>query len=181
MRRGADRSLHQRDEAFQQRDWGRRAARNMKSTGIRRQRRRRRRSCRKNAAVERAGARPRPPISAPASRHRCAAAPRACSWSPARYQQHVGVARRGDEPQAEALQVVVGVGERVDFQFAAVAGAGVDLREWRGCARSAASSAWLRAAPASAASSAIVRRAGAPRSAALQHGSRTGSCAWRAA
>ena len=48
-------------------------------------------------------------------------------------QQHVGVARRGDEAQAEALQIVEGIGERVDLQLAAVAGAGVDLADRRGC------------------------------------------------
>ncbi len=44
-------------------------------------------------------------------------------------QQHVGVARRGDEAQAEALEVVEGVVERVDLQLAAVAGAGIDLAD----------------------------------------------------
>ena len=44
-------------------------------------------------------------------------------------QQHVGMARRGDEAQAEALEVVEGVVERVDLQLAAVAGAGVDLAD----------------------------------------------------
>ena len=39
------------------------------------------------------------------------------------------MARRGDEAQAEALEIVEGVVERVDFQFAAVAGAGVDLAD----------------------------------------------------
>ena len=42
-------------------------------------------------------------------------------------QQHVGVARAGDEPDAQALDVVVRVAERVDLQLAAVARARVDL------------------------------------------------------
>ena len=44
-------------------------------------------------------------------------------------QQHVGVARAGDEPDAQALDVVVGVVERVDLQLAAVARAGIDLAD----------------------------------------------------
>ena len=43
--------------------------------------------------------------------------------------QHVGMARRGDEAQAEALEVVERVVERVDFEFAAIAGAGIDLAD----------------------------------------------------
>ena len=39
------------------------------------------------------------------------------------------MARRGDEAQAEAFQVVERVVERVDFQFAAVAGAGIHLAD----------------------------------------------------
>ena len=39
------------------------------------------------------------------------------------------MARRGDEAQAEALEVVEGVVERVDLELAAVAGAGVDLAD----------------------------------------------------
>ena len=39
------------------------------------------------------------------------------------------MARRGDEPQAEALDVVIGVVERVDFQLASIAGSGIDLAD----------------------------------------------------
>ena len=42
-------------------------------------------------------------------------------------EQQVGVARAGDELDAQAFDVVVGVVERVDLQLAAVARAGVDL------------------------------------------------------
>ena len=45
------------------------------------------------------------------------------------HQQHVGMARRGDEAQAEALEIVEGVVERVDLELAAVAGAGIDLAD----------------------------------------------------
>ena len=37
--------------------------------------------------------------------------------------------RRGDEPQAEPLDVVIGVVERVNFQLASVAGSGIDLAD----------------------------------------------------
>ena len=47
------------------------------------------------------------------------------------------MARRGDEAQAEALQVVERVVECVDFQFAAVAGAGVDLADRQAAAEPA--------------------------------------------
>jgi hypothetical protein len=46
-----------------------------------------------------------------------------------RHHQHVGMARRGDKAQAEALEIVEGVVERMDFELAAVAGAGVDLAD----------------------------------------------------
>ena len=52
-------------------------------------------------------------------------------------QQHIGMPRRGDEAQAEALQVVERVVERVDFQLAAVAGAGVHLADRQASARAA--------------------------------------------
>ena len=39
------------------------------------------------------------------------------------------MARRGDEAQAETLEIVEGVVERVDFQLAAVAGAGIHLAD----------------------------------------------------
>src|SRR3974390_217272 len=45
----------------------------------------------------------------------------------ARDKQHVGMPRRGDETHAEALEIVERVVQRVDFQFAAIARAGVDL------------------------------------------------------
>ena len=45
------------------------------------------------------------------------------------HHQHIGMARRGDEAQAEALDVVIGVVERVDFELASVARAGVDLAD----------------------------------------------------
>ena len=80
------------------------------------------------------------------------------------HQQHVGVARRGDEAQAEALEVVEGVVERVDLQLAAVAGAGIDLADRQAAAEPAARGAVdalprARRAPRR-------RRAAAPRSAA---------------
>jgi hypothetical protein len=37
------------------------------------------------------------------------------------------MARRGHEPDAEALEVVIGIVQGVDLQFASVAGAGIDL------------------------------------------------------
>jgi hypothetical protein len=43
--------------------------------------------------------------------------------------QHVGVPERGDEAQAEAFQIVEGIVERMDFQLATVAGAGVHLAD----------------------------------------------------
>ena len=46
-------------------------------------------------------------------------------------EQHVGMARRGDEAQAEALEVVEGVVESMDFQFATIAGSGVDFADGR--------------------------------------------------
>ena len=59
-------------------------------------------------------------------------------------EQHVGVARRGDEPDAEALDVVDRVVERVDLQLAAVARSGVDLAD----RQRAAEQAGARARPA---------------------------------
>src|SRR5215813_2470040 len=46
-----------------------------------------------------------------------------------RYEQHVGMARRGDEPDSEALQVVHDVVESMYFQLAAIAGPGIDLSD----------------------------------------------------
>jgi hypothetical protein len=43
------------------------------------------------------------------------------------HEQHVRVPGARDEPDAEALDVVVRVAERVDLELAGVAGAGVDL------------------------------------------------------
>ena len=45
------------------------------------------------------------------------------------HQQQVGVARARDEPDAESLDVVVRIAERVDLELAAVARAGVDLAD----------------------------------------------------
>ncbi len=39
------------------------------------------------------------------------------------------MARRGDEAQAEPLEIVEGVAERMDLQLAAVARAGIDLAD----------------------------------------------------
>ena len=39
------------------------------------------------------------------------------------------MARGGDEPDTETLDIVKGVAERVDFEFAAVARAGVDFAD----------------------------------------------------
>src|SRR5260370_31106545 len=44
-----------------------------------------------------------------------------------RHHQHIGMARRGNEPETKAFDVVVGVVKRVNFEFASVAEAGVDL------------------------------------------------------
>ncbi len=45
------------------------------------------------------------------------------------HQQQVGVPRAGDEMDPVALEVVVGVVQRLDLEFAAVAGAGIDLAD----------------------------------------------------
>jgi hypothetical protein len=47
------------------------------------------------------------------------------------------VTRRGDEAQPEALEIVEGVVERVNFKLAAVAGAGVDFADGEAAAKSA--------------------------------------------
>jgi hypothetical protein len=44
-------------------------------------------------------------------------------------QQDVGVARRGDEADAESLQIVESVVERVDLEFTAVAGASIHFAD----------------------------------------------------
>ena len=54
------------------------------------------------------------------------------------HQQHVGVARRGDEAQPEALEIVEGIVERVDLKLAAIAGAGIDLADGEAAAEPAA-------------------------------------------
>jgi hypothetical protein len=53
-------------------------------------------------------------------------------------KQHVGMARRGHEAQAEALQVVEGVSQRVDLELAAIARSGVDLADRQRAAEPAA-------------------------------------------
>ena len=45
------------------------------------------------------------------------------------HHQHIGMARRGDKAQAEALEIIKRIAERVNFQFAAVAGAGIDMAD----------------------------------------------------
>jgi hypothetical protein len=47
------------------------------------------------------------------------------------------VTRRGDEPEAEAFQVVEGVVESVDLQLAKVAGPGVHLADRQRAAEAA--------------------------------------------
>ena len=49
------------------------------------------------------------------------------NWSG--HQKHVGVTRRGDKAQAEALQIVERIVEGMNLKFAAVAGAGVDFAD----------------------------------------------------
>ena len=51
------------------------------------------------------------------------------------------MARRGDEAQAETLEIVERIVQRVDFKLAAIAGAGIDLRGSRGCAPGGAGAA----------------------------------------
>ena len=45
------------------------------------------------------------------------------------HEQQVGMARGGHEADTEALDIVKGVAERVDFEFAAVAGARIDFAD----------------------------------------------------
>ena len=45
------------------------------------------------------------------------------------------MARRRDKAQAETFEIVEGVVERMDFQFAAVAGAGIDLADRQAAAQ----------------------------------------------
>src|SRR5579864_9315394 len=44
----------------------------------------------------------------------------------ARHEQHISMTRGGDEMQTEALEIVKGVVERVDFELTAIARAGID-------------------------------------------------------
>ena len=45
------------------------------------------------------------------------------------------MARRGDEAQAEALEIVEGVVQRVDLELAAIAGPGIDLADGEAAAK----------------------------------------------
>ena len=46
-----------------------------------------------------------------------------------RNHQDVGMAGRSDKAQAEAFEIIEGVAQRMDFQFAAIAGAGIDFAD----------------------------------------------------
>jgi hypothetical protein len=50
------------------------------------------------------------------------------------HEQHVRMARRSDKVNTEALDVMDGVIERIDFQLTSVAGAGIDLSDGEGAA-----------------------------------------------
>src|SRR5690349_1481568 len=41
--------------------------------------------------------------------------------------EHVGMAWRGHKSQPESLEIIESIGQRVDFQLATVAGAGINL------------------------------------------------------
>ena len=87
------------------------------------------RSCRRISRHRHRNRRPRQPISGSAWRARCAPTPPACSWSLA---LSPAVHRRGgrsDEAQPVTFQIIECVVQRMDFQFAAVAGAGIDLAD----------------------------------------------------
>lgn len=43
------------------------------------------------------------------------------------HHQHISMARRRNEPETEALDIVVGVVQRVDFELASIAGSSVDF------------------------------------------------------
>jgi hypothetical protein len=53
------------------------------------------------------------------------------------FYQHVGMARRRDKTQAEAFEIVERVVERVYFELAAIAGAGIDLADRQAAAKPA--------------------------------------------
>src|SRR6516165_9011651 len=55
-----------------------------------------------------------------------------------RDEQHIRMARRGDEAKPETLEIIEGVVERVDFELAPVAGACVDLADRKAAAETAA-------------------------------------------
>ena len=129
----------------------RRATRRPQPHSRRRKYRRRPRNCR-----------PPPPISGPASLHGCARAPRACSWSRGGHQQNVGMTRRGDEAQAEALEIVEGVVERVDLELAGIARAASTSRMARPRPASCATRPRFAASSARVASSAPAAAQQAP-------------------
>ena len=56
-------------------------------------------------------------------------------------QQHIGMARRGDKAQPEPLEVVERIVQRVDFQLAAIARAGIDLADRQAAAEPSAGGA----------------------------------------
>ena len=43
------------------------------------------------------------------------------------HHQHIGVARRGNKPDAEALDIVVGIVKGMDLKLASITGASVDF------------------------------------------------------
>src|SRR5690606_19746080 len=53
-------------------------------------------------------------------------------------QQYIGVTRRGHEAEAETLEIVIDVVERVDFELAAIAGARVHLANGQAAAEHSA-------------------------------------------
>jgi hypothetical protein len=71
------------------------------------------------------------------------------------------VAGAGDEADAEAFEVVIGVVEGVDFEFAAVARTGVDLANGQRLAENREQLVWMRWP--STASAALVSGAGSLR------------------
>ena len=55
-----------------------------------------------------------------------------------RHHEHIGMARRGDEAQAEPFEVIERVCQSVDFELAAVAGTGIDLADRQRAAKAGA-------------------------------------------